>query len=203
MNIETLKICLNWFTRNVFDKLPNTKFWIAGGALRDYFLNGHCFDSDIDLFFNERSEIAKTLILLRKDNGFKHYLITKNAIKGWCFVGNKKVKVDLVKRLFPSPNATIEEFDFTVVCCAVDRENVFYNPSFPFDLLRKKLVINALPFPMSTLQRVQKYNKKGFSICNGGLLEISKAIAKIDFENPEENNIEFYPDGSPKYLRFD
>ncbi len=203
MDIETLKICVNWFNRHLFDHMPEGKFWVAGGALREYFLNGHCFDSDVDLFFNERSEIVRVLLQLRNNCSFKHYLITENAIKGTAKIKGKIVNIDLVKRLFPNPKSTIEEFDFTVICCAVDREKVYYNPSFPFDLLRRKLVVNSLPFPMSTLQRVQKYVKKGFSICNGGLLEISKAIAKIDFEKPEDNNIEFYPDGSPRYLRFD
>lgn len=201
--MESTKICVDWFNKNIFDHLPDTKFWIAGGALREYFLNGHCFDSDMDLFFNDRSEIAKTLIILRRENEFKPYLITKNAIKGVAKIKGKKVQIDLVKKLFSSPNTTIEDFDFTVICCAVDREKLYFNPSFPFDLLRRKLVINSLPFPLNTLQRVQKYVKKGFTICNGGILEISKAIQKIDFEDPDDNSLEFYPDGEPRFVRFD
>lgn len=202
MDIETLKICVGWFNKNFFDHFPDCKFWIAGGALRDYWTIGYC-SSDVDFFFNDRKDIVQTLLILRRDFKFKHYLITANAIKGTAVMNGKTVQIDLVKRLFPTPQHTIEEFDFTVVCCAIDREKMYYNPSFPFDLLKKKLVINALPFPLSTFQRVQKYVNKGYSICNGGILTISKALAKVDYEKPEENSLEFYPDGSVRFLRWD
>ena len=50
------------------------------------------------------------------------------------------------------------------------------------DLAKRSLVINSLPYPLSTVQRMQKYIKKGYTICNGGLLEI--ALNLVEGEGP-------------------
>lgn len=190
----------HWFFKHIPEDLP---CWIAGGAVRDYFATGKMTESDVDFFLPDRKSMARLVIVLRNKFKFKHYLITKNAIKGYGYLGKDKVDIDIVKVVFEDKFKTIDQFDFTVCCFAVDRKEVAYHPSAPFDLLRKRLVINALPFPVSTLQRMQKYLKRDYWICNGGMVEIAKAMSKIDWQDPQQNNIEFYPDGSPRIVRID
>lgn len=196
--------CVSYFTHWFFQHLPeDLPCWIAGGAVRDYFSTGKMTESDVDFFLPDRKSMCRLVLELRKKFQFKHYLITKNAIKGYGYLKKEKISIDVVKVPFEDKYKTIDGFDFTVCCFAVDRKECVYHPSAPFDLLRKRLVINALPFPMSTLQRMQKYLKRDYWICNGGMVEIARALAKVDFTNPEQNNIEFYPDGSPRIVRID
>ncbi len=63
--------------------------------------------------------------------------------------------------------------------------------------------INSFKTSGSTMQRLQKYFNKGYWICNGGILEIAQAINKLDLSDPEQNNIEYYPDGTPRFVRID
>lgn len=172
--------------------------WVAGGALRDYFSVGHP-QSDIDIFFPSQQEYDKVKdCFLRYTQGEIAYENEKICV----FVINKK-RFELIKIFFPTPTATIQEFDFTVCCCAVDIKDVYMHEDFFADLAGRRLVVNKLPFPLSTLQRLQKYIRKGYSICNGGLLDLSKAIAGLDLTKPEVNTFEFYSDGSPRFVRFD
>lgn len=195
--------CMSYFHKKFFRNTEGLNVWIAGGALKSYLESGHIEDTDVDFYSSSRQELTKLVLILRKEYKFKHYLITKNAIKGTGYIKGKKVDIDIVKRLFKDMHETIDNFDFTVTCFATNGKDFVYHPSAPFDLLRKRLVINNLPFPLSTLQRMQKYIKRGYWICNGGMLEIAKAQSEIDWENKDENTIEFYPDGSPRFVRFD
>lgn len=185
-------------TDNTDLKKIDVSCWIAGGALRDYFSIGYP-QSDIDVFFpnNDEYEKAKKCLLFHTQGNIEY----ENE-KICVFIVNKH-RFELVKIFFPTPESTITEFDFTVCCCAVDTKDVYMHEDFFADLAKRRLVVNKLPFPLSTLQRLQKYIRKGYSICNGGLLDISKAIAGLDLTRPEVNTFEFYPDGSPRFVRFD
>lgn len=202
-SLPQLHGCVSYFTNLFFKHLVGVNVWIAGGALRDWFETGQMTESDVDFFSNSRADLCKTLLMLRKKYKFRPYHINKRVIKGWVSIGKNNIKIDLIKILFETPEHTIDQFDFTVCCFAVDKNKVTYHQSAPFDLLHKRLVINNLPFPVSTLQRIQKYLKKGYWICNGGILEIAKAMGSVDFNDPTQNNIEMYPDGTPRFVRID
>lgn len=153
--------------------------WIAGGAIRNW-LSGETEDNDVDFFAPDRESMAELVKWLRANRGFKHYLITKNAIKGYVMLGERKLDVDIVKKPFQNPTSTIEKFDFTVCCFAVNYTNFYFHQSAAFDLLRRRLVINELPHPVDTLKRLQKYTKKGFNACNGTLVTLARGIAELD-----------------------
>lgn len=187
-----------YFKNIILDKLEGVKCWVAGGALRDYFAVGYP-KSDIDVFFpsEEQYNLADAKLAI---DGYKCILDNESG----KMYKIKKRLIHIVKsHFFDSPQHTIDSFDFTVCCAAVDNDAIFHHESFFMDLARRRLVINALPFPLSTLQRLQKYIKKGYWICNGGILKISKGIKEVDFDNKKENGLEFYPDGTPKFLRID
>lgn len=198
---ERLCQCLDYFNYLVLNDLFKQSFdcWIAGGSLRD-FLSGHRKFKDIDVFFPDKENLAKAIVYFENLEGSEKTFDNENVVH----FKYKRVKIELVKRVhFKNLQETLETFDFTVAMCGIDRDGLMYGDSFFIDLAAKKLVINNITMPLSTLQRVQKYIWKGFSICNGGLLEISKAIQTIDLNNPGENTFEFYPDGRAKFMRFD
>lgn len=177
--------------------LSGIECWIAGGAVRDYFMGIRQFKTDIDLFFPDETEFLKADIFFIEKG--KELRETRNS-KSFLYKSNR---YDLVKKFFSSPDETIKAFDFTVCCAAVDRKRLYLHDSFFIDLSSRKLVINTLPYPLSTLQRMQKYIRKGFSICNGGILEIANAIRELDQEEMEAKHIESYPDGTKRFVGID
>lgn len=188
--------CISYFKYLILDKLEDINCWIAGGAIRDYFSIGK-IKSDIDIFFTDEIEYYKAVAICSE---FQVINQNENAI---MLKNNGKLFHLIKKHFYNSPEDTINSFDFTVCCCACTKDKIVVNDSFYMDLARRRLVINSLPYPLSTLQRLQKYIKKGFWICNMGLLELSKGIMKVDLTNKESNSLEYYPDGLPKFMRID
>jgi len=186
-----------YFTNLILDEL-DCNCWIAGGSLTKYFSQG-TRRGDIDIWFPNQSEFLKAKESLEnKDNCTQIYDNSHTIAFSY-----KKYRIELIKNFFESPIETISNFDFTVCSCAIDKKTLYYHETFFIDLAKRRLVINKIPYPLSTLQRIQKYVLKGYFICNGGLLQIAKAIQTIDFNNKEENGFEFYPDGKIKFLRID
>lgn len=196
---EQIKNCMNRFKR-VLD-LFDVPCWIVGGAIRSYLSGGS--KSDIDVCFRtiEDFEKAKEKIMNNKEIDAKVIYDGTNVLKLSTRIG----LVDLVKKIFHSPVACIAQFDFTVICVAINKDPFYFvcHEMFFIDLASRRLVINALPFPLSTLQRLQKYIQKGFTICNGGLFDIARAIQRLNLDDPNQNHFSFYPDGTPRFPRID
>lgn len=155
--------------------------WLAGGALRDYFA-GVVIKTDYDLFFPNDDEYQKcakyfkekeATIIWESDNGMK--------------VKYNKRKFDLVKKFFPGPQETINEFDFTVSQFAVDTEKVYYGESSFIDLAKRQLMINKITFPASTMSRSFRYYTKGYVMCQGEMKKLFEAIQDVPKEVPDIN----------------
>lgn len=172
--------------RYIIDKCRDYYAYIAGGCITSI-----CTDTipnDIDIFF-------KTDILFENlNNSLKSTSIclseTKNAIT-YQYYGNT---VQLIKpnTMFGLPEKLIERFDFTISMGAYDPiDNTFYfNDRFFIDLIAKKLVYNPDSIrPISTLNRLQKFLSRGYSISGIELIKIALAINsrqindKIDLAN--------------------
>lgn len=195
--IPQFEKAVSYFKAVILDDL-GVYCWVAGGAVRDYFSIGRT-TSDIDVFFPDRLTFDIAVETMKRKAGEPTF--NDGRVVNFNFKGHT---IQLISsHFFKDPTKTIEAFDFTVACAAVDHEKVYHHPTFFMDLASKKLVINKLPYPLSTLQRVQKYVKKGYTICNGGLLELSKAIQGVNLQDSSQNVFEFYPDGTPKFVRFD
>lgn len=173
--------------------------WIAGGAVRDFF-SQQPTDSDIDVFFADVEGFAKAqATMVATDGAVRIY--ENPAMDAFRWRGKT---VQLIRQhFFPTPQDTIAAFDFTVCCCAVDLNDVVVHEHFFDDLAGRRLAINRLPFPMSTLERLQKYVAKGYRACNGTLLELAKGIQDTNLGEPSANTLSFYPDGTPRFARFD
>ena len=169
------------------------KCWIAGGALRDYFMAVKII-TDYDLFFPNEIEYEKA----------KTFFKTKNAEVKWESDNGMKIKYndrtfDLVKKYFENPQMTIDAFDFTVSMFAVDNDKIYYGESSFIDLAKRQLMINKITYPASTMSRAFRYYKKGFVMCQGEMKKIVEAIQdmpKIEKTNEEIiDNINNPPSG--------
>jgi hypothetical protein len=216
--------CVKYFNRLILDELkPICITWVAGGSVRDYFSIGK-LTSDIDLYFPdaESFEACRKYLMEAETRIVKETVDEKDIekhipkTKAVRYFENDNVimvkyngrKFDLIKKHFPSPELTISEFDFTVSCAAVDSGKVFTHETFFIDLAKRQLMINKLPFPLSTMWRMQKYIQKGFYMCSGEMLKLSKAIGALQTNTPEgeKANIELQPmseGGEPRFLTFD
>jgi hypothetical protein len=208
-NVDKLKY---HYQKLILEELPETlrpNVFIAGGAIRDYLSNAEV--KDIDMFTtNKQSE--DELIKFFKEKG---KLINENdQIANYTY---KERWFQVIKgRHFTMPQELIESFDFTI-CQAVVFTNVSvteeglkvggveFDASTTFfqDTLSRHLRINKITFPLSTLERMQKYIQRGYVACNGTLLEIAKSLNGIDLNNPSENTLQFYPNGSVRFFGVD
>jgi len=152
-------------------KLDKTdKGFIAGGAILSYLMRTK---SDVDIFYNQEVDADNAFALFKELKEVKRTTKKKNAYQ----VAIHGHKLDLVKLPFASPIECIKQFDFAVAMVAVDRDMNFYcHKNWYEHVSAKSLVINELPFPVSTAWRVLKYIRKGFHICPTQYQKILTAV---------------------------
>lgn len=141
--------------------------WLAGGALRTL-LDTTPFSSevtDIDLFF-KTTEIKKTLdgfltgsMYWKKvfDCPLGTLTTFKNEYNRW--------KIQLISiAYYETVEKLLESFDFTVTQFVTDGKYFWMGESSYTDLLEKRLRWNVITYPASSLHRLTKYIKKGFTM---------------------------------------
>ena len=182
-----------WVTE--FDDPTTVKppvFWIAGGAITAAITGAKI--NDFDLFSPEPQRIVD---ILKEEIGYSTF---ENEHFVNFYVDGQKVQVIL--RYSPeSPEAIFETFDFTIVCGAYDGVTFYCHDRFWQDIASKRLVVNKLYFPLRSMERMAKYSGRGYTPCPFGLLELAKTIngMTIDWDNPNENDLSFYSDGTPRF----
>jgi hypothetical protein len=154
--------------------------WVAGGVLRDYFLDKP-LKSDCDIFFPNAEEFNKA----------KTYLTSKGAKIIWESENGMKVTYkgntfDLVKIFTPNPLATIGRFDFTISMLATDGKQVYYGNNTLKDLQDRKLVINTIVNPLSTLKRVLKHYKKGFTMSADETKRLYESLNTMPYDDTDD-----------------
>lgn len=168
-------------------------YWIAGGAIASAISGDKINDYDL---FSPTPELLRDR--LKEAIGFasfEHEFFTNFWVN--------KHKIQVITRYQPeSPQAIFNTFDFTIVCGAYDGKTFYCHDRFWQDIATKRLVIPGLFFPLKTLERVAKYSRRGYTVCPVGLMELAKAIQalEVDWDNPDENHLAFYPDGTPRFM---
>lgn len=144
--------------------------------MRDYFSDTP-HTSDCDIFFPSLSEFDKAKI----------YLLSKGAKVNWESENSIKVtyngkQFDLVKLVSPTPMETVNRFDFTISMFATDGNDVYYGNNSVKDLQNKKLVVNYITKPLSTLKRVLKHYKKGYSMSSDEIKKLYNLLYNLPLE---------------------
>jgi hypothetical protein len=154
--------------------------WIAGGVLRDYF-SDKPLKSDCDIFFPSLSDFDKAKNYFMY-NGGKVIWESENGIK----VTYKGNTFDLVKIFRPNPLETISRFDFTISMFATDGMDVYYGNNSLKDLQDRKLVINTIVNPLSTLKRVLKHYKKGFTMSAYETKKLYASLNSLPYDETDD-----------------
>lgn len=201
MNLDQVKYKFNkvFFEKIKEGGLDPSKYAIAGGALRDSIVGDKV--KDVDLFCKDAEAVMDLEKWFVRQPNVKIYNsnthLSNFKLNGYWFQIIKDKFFDL------DGSELIENFDFTICGIMVHNDEVRVLPTFFEDLLSKRLRVNKLIYPLSTFERMQKYIKKGYSACNGTLLEIAKGIQTIDLSNPRQDSLRFYPDGTPRFIGID
>lgn len=184
----------NFFNDYILIELPNdVNAWIAGGALRDFFLYGYIkTGTDIDIFTNsqENYDKIKNELLLYYDEimetDFALTLVDKDD--------NEKI-LQIIKKFHKDPQECISRFDFTCCCAYIgqvaaavtkeiiwDAANEFYDDNYN----RNLRILKLNEKPAVTLTRIKKYCKdKGYHISDFEKKELVNAYINGQYQLEE------------------
>ena len=189
-----------YFTEFIINKLPEDireRVAVAGGCIRDKMLDTEI--KDIDIFVQDAETESKLMDFL-KSNGKEG--IQNSQLANYTYNG-KWVQVIRAKYYDMKTTELIDSFDFTLTMAMITSDGLKVGPNFFEALATKHIRVNKITFPLSSLERMQKYIKKGYIACNGTMLELTKALQTVDLSNKEQNSLEFYSDGTPRFLGVD
>ena len=170
-------------------------FWIAGGAIRDYFVTGGNTPRDLDIWFPDKKNKDKaikylkligfesinsgkrgeTFSLIKESIPKKYIHLAKGSkyqyhsmdVGGWDGLSGE------CKEFTKTPQECIDNFAYTIEMAALDSCNKFIcHPDYEHHISKNTLVIKAKQdsFPLADNKRLLKYIKEGFTIDQENLL---------------------------------
>ena len=165
---------------------------VAGGFFKDYFSGKK--PKDIDLYFKD-SESASMTEKAIANSGATKIFVSESVTR----YKNKLITIDVVTKLFGTPEEIIAEFDFTICKFAVYRQGnnfmAIYHKDFFLDLHAKKVSAKDTPmkYPVSSLKRLLRYCQYGYTPDDDTVLLIAEGINQLDESDLAE---EFYTEES-------
>lgn len=157
--------------------------WVAGGSVRRT-LSGEKFDTDIDFFFRSEDqykefiEDAIGLGSVLKGSNDKNTSMVFPAVHGnGDVIDLPELKVQAIKfRFYDSIEEVLDSFDFTLSQFGYDGSDVYASDWALWDVARKRIVPHKITFGTSSLRRLLKYGKQGYTACAGALSEILQQV---------------------------
>jgi len=152
---------------------PDPKdIWSWYKMISDHGDGAYLPDESLDPLGTNREEIVRTLNFHRDGTPEPRQLVL--VIRG-------------------QPKEVINTFDLSVSQWAIDRTNIYWGKYTIQDCLRRRVRVNRIHHPLSTMRRIIKYTQKGFYVCNGTMIDVARSLAYFcdrRFENgldPLEN----------------
>ena len=201
---------LNWLDKY----LIGHKGFVCGGCFKNIFAKEKI--KDLDIFFRCEQDWSRAVAYFDERSvgyGFDGEQVTEEYAEYLFSYENSKVKaykdiktglsIELCRSIFGTPEEIINRFDFTITKFAYYKEEVFdeneedsrietramCNEKFFEHLYLRRLVIDdAIPFPMSTLDRTYRYAKYGYMPCKETKLKLATAINELSPELIEVSN---------------
>lgn len=145
--------------------------WVAGGAVRTILTGEEV--SDVDLFFRDQAARDDMIRNLDSKGAKQLFVCPKRELFTYDFRG---FKVQLIcKRYYETKRQLLDSFDFTICRFGFSLSDVHQLDGHPrvadfvslafsdyYDLQRRHLRVHKIEYPVATLNRIQKYMKKGF-----------------------------------------
>lgn len=162
--------------------------WVAGGSVRRL-ISRQPQDSDFDFFFRDQEQFdafnAALLILGAKVTADSEFNITYRLAAADAQpvgedefeAGGPELKVQAIRLEFhPSLDAVLASFDFSICQCGFDGADLTFGDWALFDIASKRLVPGTIRYGASSLRRLIKYARQGFTICGGGLAAMLQQV---------------------------
>ena len=141
--------------------------WIAGGAIRDFFLDEK--RNDIDLFFKTTDDQLKAQNFLIS-KGFR--ILRKHPNN--CSLSRNDDELYGLMVIENNPQSTLEFFDYTVCAAALDTNLEFLHHVDFFDHIKEKKLVRTQQsdrWIITNVKRLRKFLKKGYSIDKKNLIQ--------------------------------
>lgn len=193
----------NFYQIRWLDKyMVKHKGFIAGGCFKNI-LSGERV-KDIDIFFENEGEFHEAVDLFNSDDLVKEGWKFKYRNEKVCAFqkDGEKTWVEFIQSEFGTPEEILRSFDFTVAKMAYFKKNVesedgskieytiLHHPNFFEHLHMKRLVIDEnIPFPISTWERTYRYAKYGYKMCRETKKKLLDAIRNT---TPSDNDLSMY-----------
>lgn len=149
--------------------------FLAGGSLRSLIQDEEIADFDLffeanlnvpensfqppDFMYNQRAEEVKTILKKEK------YDCVFACPLGSMFTYKKgNTKVQLILLSFGAPEEIINQFDISAGQAAFDGVNFYCSTNFVRNIKSKVLTLESVTYPVATIKRLSKYEKKGYNI---------------------------------------
>lgn len=159
---------------------PTTERWIAGGAVRD-FVRDEPLDSDVDVFFTDENACASFMAEMKARPDYRETRATDGVVTFYITIDGKPVLCQAVKiRWYADMQECIDNFDYTVCQFATDGTTLLCGPYSLFDLARKRLAVHRVTFGASSVRRMLKYARKGFTACQGCIVTLLEGMNADD-----------------------
>lgn len=182
MDLDYQKQCIENYFEGVY--VPDGTF-IAGGCILSI-MTGQPV-ADIDMYFSSREAVAE--FIQTNDNVYLHSVTDKSISLSLqtSKYGTKEFQLIYFDN-YKSADEIFSDFDFSVCMCAYsfDDKQFYFHDDFWKDVAAKKLKFNSgTKFPIISVLRVNKYQKKGYDISNSELRKIALAVSKLNLEDKE------------------
>lgn len=167
----------------------NPDVMVGGGVFR------HLVDPtdkicDIDVFFKSLNKLQDTKDVLTNEGFVEVFACPKGEL--FTYKNEDGFKIQLItKFIYPDIDTLIGSFDITACCAAYDGKNFVAHQRFVFDVLNKRINLNAITYPVATLNRITKYVQKGYALTPDANLKFIEYVNSVVLD---EDNMVYYVD---------
>lgn len=177
--IQERRLLSDLFRDGVVSLFKKHRVIVAGGAVVSVFNNTEI--NDYDVYCKSTDDV----IALKEDLLVNGFVLKSDTVNAFTFIkvsGDHRLVVQLIKYdkfCLESVDDTFKSFDF--YCCMgaydFEKSEFILHDRFLIDNLEKKLIFNPLSeYPICTLHRVLKYQKRGYSISGSEIVKLSLCI---------------------------
>lgn len=177
----------SYLGEDLINQLKKHKVFIAGGAITSLFCNRDI--NDIDIYFRDESSLLSLVEEFWDDN---LYIVshTKKATQYNFSYMKNDIPIQLIHfKYFNSPEDIFKTFDYTVCmgCFDFNTEEFVLHDDFLKHNSQRLLKFNSdTAYPIVSLLRVQKYEKRGYVISKPEFIRIILTCMNTEINSYEE-----------------
>lgn len=161
------KEAINGATEFLMPILETSYAYLGGGFLRSMIGNGlpSANETDIDLFFSSYIDYQTIKSYYSGQVEFEQIFQCPNDKLSTFREKSTKWNYQCIAvDFYPSLYNLVASFDFTTICLATDGHSLVYHKSASSDTVSRLLRWNKITYPASSMRRMMKYARKGFSM---------------------------------------